>query len=268
MLVAGFACVDFSQLNRHCKNLISAPSDDNNPAYLPANGERWTREERHRLIKEGVLTHGESGGTFFAILDLADEFRPPVVILENLVSCPWEEVGKYWNDIGYATQHIRVDTKRFYLPATRMRGYMIAIDTKSPNCMDAEEVQHAVQEWKKLFQAFERPASSSVDDILLTLDDLTLESSLHRAQRETSNGKFRKTSEWVKSAVRHQNLRIEENIGRTNRPYTGWKRNGTATLPMYGDRKWINTQSERVCDSLDILYLLGARDGVDFEFKS
>ena len=56
VLIAGFCCDDFSSLNAHRKNL-----DEN----------------------------GESGDTFFSILEYVNRYRPKMVVLENVLTATW-----------------------------------------------------------------------------------------------------------------------------------------------------------------------------------
>ena len=54
-----------------------------------------------------------------------------MVILENVCSAPWEQMTMVWFPaIGYVAKSIKIDSKNFYLPQTRTRGYLLAIDTQ------------------------------------------------------------------------------------------------------------------------------------------
>ncbi|KAK5239810.1 hypothetical protein LTR16_011481, partial [Cryomyces antarcticus] len=91
LLVAGFSCVDFSALNNRSKDL-----DD----------------------------RGESGDTFNAVLAYANKWRPSIVVLENVSNAPWDDIQELLEKIDYACAWQRVDTKDYYLPQTRRRGYL------------------------------------------------------------------------------------------------------------------------------------------------
>lgn len=73
--------------------------------------------------------YGESGDTWLAIYTYAKRFRPSIVLLENVKSekATWKDVVSRWNDIGYEASWVFCDTKRYYLPQTRERMYMMAI---------------------------------------------------------------------------------------------------------------------------------------------
>ena len=57
--------------------------------------------------------------------------RPKMVILENVCSAPWEQMTMVWFPaIDYVAKSIKVDTKNYYIPQNRARGYLLAIDTQ------------------------------------------------------------------------------------------------------------------------------------------
>lgn len=96
ILIAGSSCVDFSNLNG-----------------------------RKKTVKDG----GESGDTFLGIMGYAKRFKPKIIILENVMGsvAQWAELGNYMYNSGYANRKVNADTKAYYLPQTRSRGYMVAV---------------------------------------------------------------------------------------------------------------------------------------------
>ena len=74
MLIAGTSCVDYSGLNNK---------------------------------KQGIDANGESGRTFRGMLEWVKKFRPPIVLLENVCSAPWERVEDFFDEIGYDARHLR-----------------------------------------------------------------------------------------------------------------------------------------------------------------
>ena len=99
LLVAGTSCVDYSNLNNE---------------------------------KKGLDDGGESGQTFKGMMDWVDRTQPPVVILENVCGAPWDLICQRWNQHGYLSTHIRVDSKFHYIPHTRTRVYLIAVRAPGP----------------------------------------------------------------------------------------------------------------------------------------
>ncbi|KAE8446023.1 hypothetical protein EG329_012662 [Mollisiaceae sp. DMI_Dod_QoI] len=83
---------------------------------------------------------GESGDTFHAILQYAKDFKPALIILENVLGAPWLDakipaskrtkkgcepqvgIDKHLEQVGYVTVFVRIDSKDYYVPHTRRRG--------------------------------------------------------------------------------------------------------------------------------------------------
>lgn len=87
--VAGTSCVDYSPLNR---------------------------------LKKTIDAGGESGRTFFGMLDYVIKHQPSIVVLENVSGAPWDEVVERFAEIDYDAAVLRLDTKHYYIPHTRTRG--------------------------------------------------------------------------------------------------------------------------------------------------
>jgi hypothetical protein len=130
ILVAGTSCVDYSNLNNE---------------------------------KQEMEANGESGRTFRGMLAWVTKHRPPIVILENVCSAPWLKIVKRFEMEGYSAISTRVDTKHYYIPHTRTRGYLMAIDI---------ERSGAPQRWKDRIVELARPASASLDAFLLADEEL------------------------------------------------------------------------------------------------
>src|SRR5262249_4538822 len=96
LLVAGTSCVDYSGLNNSKKS-----------------------------IDEG----GESGTTFFAMMKWVRKHRPKIGNLENVSGAPWPKMRDEFRKAGYSSEFCRFDTKDYYIPHTRSRGYLVAMDS-------------------------------------------------------------------------------------------------------------------------------------------
>ncbi|GAB1218525.1 hypothetical protein ATERTT37_007784 [Aspergillus terreus] len=165
ILIAGFSCVDFSALNSKRKTL-----DDK----------------------------GESGGTFWGIIRYARTYRPRMVILENVKTAPWDTIEKHWNEIDYFAVHVDVDTKAYYLPQTRERGYMFCVDKR---LMDKHGMaDEDMLRWTDVLADFKRPASSPAGMFIMDADDWRLEQiEKDMAVRITSSSSSsRATVNWAK----------------------------------------------------------------------
>jgi site-specific DNA-cytosine methylase len=232
LLVAGFSCVDFSALNNKRKDL-----DD----------------------------LGESGQTFQGILRYIKRHRPPIIILENVRNAPWSEIETHFNDIKYHFRVKKVDTKSFYLPQTRERGYAICVDgTLSDICNQVSFAQEMLGNWSDIFGKLGEQASAPFTKFILEDDDPLLDMvEKEAAQRSNSN---RSTMGWEMYQIRHELHRRQHKLGE-GRPLTHFQDNGTCSMPPFVRQEWVKQQPERVWDTLDINYLRSLRN-YDINYKS
>lgn len=182
LLVAGTSCVDYSNLNNE---------------------------------KKGIDAGGESGRTFHGMMSWVKNHRPPLVILENVCSAPWPNVKNYFERQDYSAEFVRLDTKQFYIPHTRTRVYLVAVDKRS---------SQLPAQWKNWVSTkLKRPASSTLDAFLLPSDDLRI----HQAREmlvqsggmlESRSGRF----DWTRCESRHARARLDESLG-PKRPLTNWE---------------------------------------------
>lgn len=231
-MIAGFACVDFSNLNNWKKELDDC---------------------------------GESGDTLRAIIEYSKSCRPRMVILENVMGCPWAKVVEAWQDIGYLALHVKADTKDFYIPQTRVRGYMFCID-QVRIARQTDVKPNVVDLWKSTFDSFKRPASSPAGMFLLPADDRRLE------QIETDNAirilsaTCRSPIAWDRYEKRHINYRKTKKLGDA-RPISQSGANFSCQFPDFAWHTWARSQVERVWDTLDINFLRRLQGGHDINFK-
>jgi site-specific DNA-cytosine methylase len=182
MLIAGTSCVDYSNLNTQ---------------------------------KQDIDANGESGRTFRGMMSWVKAHRPPLVILENVCSAPWDRVREYFEKIGYSAAFSRVDTKNYYIPHTRTRVYLVAINMKKSSIPD---------KWKEfVLSTLKRPASSTLDAFLLPSDDPRIHVARQKLVQESYGAPDKKTGriDWGRCESRHQRARLEEMLG-TKRPLTNW----------------------------------------------
>ncbi|WEW57992.1 hypothetical protein PRK78_003459 [Emydomyces testavorans] len=231
LLVAGFSCVDFSQLNKHKKSL----------------------EEM-----------GESGHTFFPILKYIKRCRPPLVILENVFGAPWAKIAGIYKDIEYNAYHASIDTKNFYLPQTRERGYLLCIDQRKLGTEPSTEKSGKTSLLARMMKRFERPASSPITDFLLKHDDPRLRIGVNDISAQAA--KDRQAVDWTRYKARHLGYRMENGLG-DKRPLTKWQDNGTCQMPDFFWHGWAKSQTERVWDTLDVNFLRAITRQSDFLSK-
>ncbi|KNZ75129.1 DNA repair protein RAD5 [Termitomyces sp. J132] len=228
ILIAGTSCVDYSNLNNQ---------------------------------KQDIDASGESGRTFRGMMTWVKRHRPPLVILENVCSAPWDKVKEYFEKNGYSAEHQRVDTKQYYIPHTRTRGYLVAVDKKGSSIPS---------KWSDLVKnKLKRPASSTLDAFLLPSDDPRIHQARQKLVQESYNALDRRTgrTDWSRCESRHQRARLEEELG-AKRPLTSWDEGGFCKLPDFAWGDWGVGQVERVWDLMDISLLRSATKGIDPSYKT
>ncbi|KAH7390665.1 hypothetical protein BKA66DRAFT_580830 [Pyrenochaeta sp. MPI-SDFR-AT-0127] len=220
ILVAGFVCKDLSRMNNNGKDL-----DDD----------------------------GESGDTWRAVYKYVERFRPSIVLLENVKAkrTTWDDVTSRWRHIGYEAAWLYCDTKNYYLPQTRERMYMIAIDQRR----FGKDSTKAVNEWKDLMKSLRRQCSSPYEAFLSGL-----------MQESNEYSALASESDWALCKLRYDHIRSEERLG-ILRPSTKWSENGTIRPPDFANRKWYHSQSSRVYDAIDVAHLQAAQKGYDSQHK-
>ncbi|KAF8446480.1 hypothetical protein BGX38DRAFT_1271075 [Terfezia claveryi] len=226
VLIAGTSCVDYSNLNNKKLDLDAG---------------------------------GESGRTFAGMLDWVTKTRPPVVILENVCNGPWPRMAEKFQAKGYSAHFERLDTKHYYIPHTRQRGYMMCLDVKASNIP---------RMWGSAMKDLARPANCSLESFLLPGDDPRI----HQARQnliksDRSAATKGRTVDWTRCETRHQKMRLEERLG-NKRPLTFWQEAGLCKLPDFAWGDWGLAQVERVLDLMDILFIKAAKAGIDTSFKT
>ncbi|CAL3967483.1 unnamed protein product [Diplocarpon coronariae] len=243
VLIAGFACDDFSLLNSHRKGL-----DD----------------------------RGESGDTFYAIRHYVSRFKPKMIILENVISAPWLKAKKkrgskkcedepksildLMEELGYAISFVKMDTKEYYLPHTRQRGYMVCILRSSYKAGDLDQ---QTLEFKKFLEVnFKRPASVPIEALLLDYDSPLLK----LTSKDEVGYKKRASTSWEKCKLGHHDYSQKHALGNKH-PITGWRPNGAKVLPDF----WQPTDglTERVLDTVDLSHARNVKyKGVDDRYQN
>ena len=234
MLVAGTACVDFSGLN----------------SKKPSEGDT-----------------GESMSTFNALLQYATVYRPRLMVLENVRGAPWKKFSAALLEIDYLSIEVPVDSKEYYVPQTRQRGYMVAIDAQRLEGCDEAEKKALLSRFQQLVVKFRRPASSPAGMFLLEDDDARREQIdkdlVTRLEASTSRGEVN----WDRYKERHQKHREKEETG-DQRPVSRSQSGGvTCRPPEFYLQPWFEAQVERVWETLDIKYLIGLGKGCDMHYK-
>lgn len=232
-MIAGTACVDFSLLNDKRKTLAEL---------------------------------GESGSTFYALLRHAERYRPRIIILENVRVAPWNELIRIWSQIDYAATFFALDSKKYYIPQTRQRGYMVCIDKRCLNNGAGGESRMSPT-LGMLISQFARQASSPAGKFLLSEDDLQLEQIERDYSTRLETSSLRNRISWDRYQTRHEQHRIDTTVG-AKRPIS-WSQPGGVVCqpPDHFQRQWFKAQVERIWDTLDIKCLIDMTKGVDMISK-
>jgi site-specific DNA-cytosine methylase len=233
MIIAGSSCKDYSGLN---------------------NKKKTFNEE------------GQSRSTFQGVLGYAQRYTPRIVILENVDGAPWLKIQAAWDEIGYETFVSKVDTKDFYIPQTRRRGYMVGFNREIARIADFLLTDVATT-WSHVLEAYARRASSPFTKFIYSEDDPRL----HQLKRELSISqsleKPRSRVDWHNCRHRYMSFRAAYRLG-FRKPLTMWENNGTCRFPDGSWLNWAKGQVERIWDTTDInlLRCVGQRD-YDLRYK-
>ena len=227
ILIAGTSCVDYSNLNTKQKT---------------------------------ITQKGESGQTFRGMLQWIKKFQPPLVIIENVSGAPWDtKVKIFEEELNYHADFLRMDTKAYYIPHTRQRGYLVGVLKGS-----GVKGSAFLKEWKEKIQELRRPASAVLDAFMFPNDDpRVLKGRQRLADEEERSGRV----DWARCESRHLFARVEEELG-DKRPLTGWSDSGNTTMPSFAWNEWCNGQVHRVQDLMDINTLRLAKHGLDCTYKT
>ncbi|KJX97379.1 DNA repair protein rad8 [Zymoseptoria brevis] len=204
MVIAGTSCVDFSGLNN-----------------------------RQKGLEDG----GESADTWDAVLSYCRAFRPAIVLLENVLGANWDKMLEDYEGLNYECSGATVDTRSYYIPQVRQRGYMACFNKDAPGFTEG-----AAKRWVANMTAFQRAASSPVSAFLQPNDQII--------RQQIRNDEPSREVDWTQCAVTQSEYRQEKRLGYA-RPITHWSESGSMLPPDHGHQAWFQKQVERVLDTID-----------------
>ena len=211
--------------------------------------------------QKGIEEGGESGDTFLGMMAWVAKHRPLIVIQENVCNAAWAEMRQYYRSHGYAAEYSRFNTREYYIPHTRMRGYLCAVNLGKDH--------HVPKMWLDACKKMARPCTTTLEDFMLADDDPRV----YKARMELAGDPRRsgpakaRTVEWEKCEGRHLRERIEKKLG-VQRPVTAWQEGGVCKTLDFMWQDWGRKQVERVLDLMDINFLLCIRNGYDPMYKA
>ncbi|GKY91341.1 hypothetical protein MPSEU_000106300 [Mayamaea pseudoterrestris] len=162
----------------------------------------------------------------------------------------------------FCTRFVKMDTKKYGLPQTRERTYMFVWRPKDDDITD-----DLGDYWTKIVQHLASPAKHSITAFMLEDDHPDV-----RRYREALNGPPGRQSrrERFQEADFFASTRgdLKYNLGtrkaygiaRNARFLTNWRAYGQKQVPPKLWLPWLNCQSNRVIDFIDILYASSVRD--------
>ncbi|KAI0892196.1 hypothetical protein F4806DRAFT_489081 [Annulohypoxylon nitens] len=266
LLISGCSCVDFSALNSRKQTGYNPKVLKEEYDYVKDLTERggYNDTEYERIndffidCQKAIPHMRSSSKTFFSMLSYVKQHRPKVIILENVLGAPWGETQDVWFPfLNYTAYHTKLDTKDFYIPQTRNRGYLIAMD----NNFDADDIGSL---WKFLLEEIlPRRASCSVELWLLPAAHPLTE----RARQDDSEKAlaFSQDTDWSRSKIIHIRVRRLEKLG-DDRLLTQW---GDPRGQPYDrmDRSILHSIPDRVKDCIEIYLLRALKKGHPIEDK-
>ncbi|KAK3906718.1 hypothetical protein C8A05DRAFT_40473 [Staphylotrichum tortipilum] len=283
ILFAGCSCVDYSHMNQN-KPASRVPSLDRhlkqNPNNKKGKGKNKDAETESAPVKlddqfikdldpgldELLRTAGgESARTFFAAVKLITVIRPKLIILENVLGAPWAMyTNQLFPRICYVARWVKLDSKEFYLPQTRQRGYLVAVDAMR---FGVEQATKIAAEWEAQLSDCKRAPSAPVSDFLRPADDpATIQA---RADMES---KTASSSEWALCSLRHADARQKYGIRRDDNPFSHkTMRSGRLIHTAFPAHSWLQfwrNQGSRVIDLMDIAFAIANQGRTDMRYKT
>ncbi|KAG0123556.1 hypothetical protein HOY82DRAFT_495139 [Tuber indicum] len=226
LLIAGTSCVDFSNLNNK---------------------------------KKGLEDVGESSDTFHGMMRWAIRHRPTVIIQENVQGAAWTQMRAEYVEAGYSAEFVsNFDSKNYYVPQTRQRGYLFAVDKAGSGIPNR---------WIDAMKSLRRPATCTLEAFLLPSDDPRIHQvRMDLATKRDGSKKTARSVEWEKCEGRHQKERLQQKLG-LKRPMTQWEEGGVCKMLDFAWQDWGAMQVDRVLDLMDINMLTLAKEGIDCNYK-
>ncbi|KAJ4287080.1 hypothetical protein N0V88_007774 [Collariella sp. IMI 366227] len=284
ILFAGCSCVDYSNMNvnkptgrvpsldRHLKQKTKRRSGRGNAlgdfeSPRPVKLHQEFIDDLDSGLDEllRLPSGGESARTFFAAVKLIARTRPKVVILENVLGAPWDMYTRQiFPMLEYVARWVRLDSKEFYLPQTRVRGYLVAVDAMS---IGQEAATSIATRWEAKISHCKRAPSAPISAYLRAPDDpATVQA---RADMES---KPPAAAEWNLCSIRHATVRQKHGLRRDENPVSmKAMRNGRIIFANFPSHSWMrfwDIQVTRIPDLLDIVFAIALQGRVDLGYKT
>ncbi|KAK0702627.1 hypothetical protein B0T21DRAFT_416871 [Apiosordaria backusii] len=264
-----FSTLDPWLLDKDEKNIGNNKTEKPKKVYPVERDKKFEKALDACLDGMDVATLGESMRTFFSALIFIKEKRPKVIILENVDGAPWDMyIDRIFPLVGYKAAFLRLDSKKYYLPQTRQRGYLIAVDVSSSGGPTLDEAEYIMKAWEDAMKSLERAPSASIASFLQMPDDIS--TIMARANMETSGST--NNTDWGMSSLRHAAERQLYQLDMDNNPFSHKIMRNLKMIgpkfPPHAWRVWWEKQTCRVVDLMDIIEAAGNRSGIYLPHKT
>ena len=162
----------------------------------------------------------------------------------------------------YCTHTVKVDTKNYGLPQTRMRTYMFVWKPVDDNIND-----DLGKYWETIVKFMESPVRHSLESFILEVDHDIIrvfrEALSGPAGRQTKRGLFMEPDFWTSANanLRHNKIAREKlGFDDMTRTLTKWDAFGAKQIPPHYWLEYANMLSQREIDLLEILHASSIRD--------
>ena len=186
--------------------------------------------------------------------------------MENVYGAPWDMYeDQIFPKIGYFARSMKLDSKEFYLPQTRQRGYLVALDAMSFGVAQANKI---TEEWAAQVSKCKRSPSVAVSAFLRPADDPVI----IQARADMESKSSYNPAEWALCSLRHADARNKNNIRRDDNRFSNKAmRNGRvifSTFPLHSWLQFWRAQVARIVDLMDIAFAVSHRDCIDLAYKT
>ena len=158
-------------------------------------------------------------------------------------------------EVGYSSKHVLLDAKKYYIPQTRQRGYMLCVDSNILK-NSTEEAKELLEKWESKVRMLAHNASVPAEQIVLAATD-EMASSVARFEDFATK---KKINNWVSCKAGNDNYRDCLGLG-DERKLTSRNEADCKLLPDF----WtpMPGMTQRVLDVLEIAHLRSVARGMD-----
>ncbi|KAG8161719.1 hypothetical protein KVR01_008706 [Diaporthe batatas] len=262
--IAGTSCVDFSSLNTNkTREFAGLKKAQEKWAELKRiHGDKLSYEhlspDDWRSAIDSMNAENErknqSEQTFAGAINYIKCRQPKVVVCENVDSAPWQKLvdNGIFQLMGYSATVLRLDTKQFYMPQTRVRKYLILFSHRAFTLAGAQALSNM---FRGILPQLEHTHSNSVLDFLFPINSHELQKARNEVESDAQGSRERET-DWSISKDRHAAYRRKHILPRIHL-WMQWDLSGHANTPVTMWKPWASRMPLRILDVMECFYLHG-----------